>query len=535
VSIQSLRTFISYSRKNKEFVEKLVAKLQNRCTLWWDQRLTPAEIWWSTILDEIERCDCFVLILTQAYTASVFCLTELEYAQKLGKPILSVVPDRTVKFPPGMGHSQAAFIEGFSVSEAFGEIIAGISGLKSDQYIRPDGTVPRPPEPTPTGQVQLTDLYADAAEAEAAGNDSLAERFYEQVTKLADGVLHQLASERLAALQQARSRRANYENILRLAANPKTLNHAVDLWTVYVYKYGNEYDPQGFAWDVRFNRGSPTAPIYVASLGPEIQILSFTPGLREPQAGDWRIHEHDVSQVYVPTGSFMMGSNDGYSAEEPLHTITITNPFWLDLTPVTNEAYEQFINDGGYQTETWWTPGGWQWVQDYRIVGPFNTPPFADPKQPRVGVAWFAAYGYAKWRGGRLPTEAEWEWAARGPENRIYPWGNSFDAKLGIYNENSKGKSATVGKGIRTAGASWVGALDMSGNVWEWCSSLHKPYPYKEDDGRESISNASDPRVARSGSWLGNQGDARAACRNLNNPAEGSMNIGFRVVAPVLG
>src|SRR5579859_5030469 len=158
MSWQSRRVFISYNRKDKDFVEKLASKLQNRCPVWWDQRLTPGEIWWATILDEIERCDCFVMVLTNPYNGSVFCRTELEYAQDLGKPILPLVPDRGVKFPPRVGHSQAAFIEGFVVSEAYGEIISGLSDLKPEQYAKPDGSVPRPLEPTPIAQEEFTSL-----------------------------------------------------------------------------------------------------------------------------------------------------------------------------------------------------------------------------------------------------------------------------------------------------------------------------------------------------------------------------------------
>jgi len=338
------------------------------------------------------------------------------------------------------------------------------------------------------------------------------------------------ARKRLAALEKARQCRADYENIVQLAASPVTLDRAIDLWAEYIIQCGPEYDPQGFGGDSRFNTETFISPLAVGPLGPEVENL---PTLPTPHAGDRGIDLYGTAYVvYVPTGNFLMGSSDGYSAEEPIHPITIANPFWIDLTPVTNEAFDQFINNGGYKAKDLWTEAGWRWVQDNRITGPHNNTNFTDPKQPRVGVSWFEAYAYAKWRGGRLPSEAEWEWAARGPENRVYPWGNTFDAKRGIYMENSGKKSAVVGDEIRTVGASWVGALDMSGNVWEWCSSCLKPYPYLESDGRENLDDADSPRIARGGSCLGNAGDARSACRGNDRPNARSANFGFRVVTP---
>ncbi len=268
----------------------------------------------------------------------------------------------------------------------------------------------------------------------------------------------------------------------------------------------------------------------------------------EPAPGTHMTDEKGVTMVYVPAGKFLMGSTQlqvdeafeqakkEYSSAEknlfteemPQHKQVIQHPFWLDLTPVTNESYARFVAEGGYRTRELWTPGGWKWVQDNKRDGANNSDGFTDPQQPRVGVTWFESYAYSCWRDGRLPTEAEWEWAARGPENRIYPWGNAFVSDYVVWRETSGGATAIVGDGIRSKGASWVGALDMSGNVWEWCSSLYKSYPYNESDGRESNEDPNNPRVLRGGSWFYFTFVARAAFRFWRYPVVEYNDRGFR-------
>jgi formylglycine-generating enzyme required for sulfatase activity len=150
-----------------------------------------------------------------------------------------------------------------------------------------------------------------------------------------------------------------------------------------------------------------------------------------------------------------------------------------------------------------------------------------------VNVAWHDAIAYCRWLSGktgktyRLSTEAEWEKAARGTDGREYPWGDKFDPSK--CNTREGGVGTTTPVGTYPDGASPYGALDMAGNVWEWCQSLYKPYPYRLKDGCEDT-EADGGRVFRGGSWYFGAGHARCACRDWLDPVDFPGSLGFRVV-----
>jgi eukaryotic-like serine/threonine-protein kinase len=226
----------------------------------------------------------------------------------------------------------------------------------------------------------------------------------------------------------------------------------------------------------------------------------------------------NVAMRLVPAGEFTMGSdNTGDVSSRPAHSITL-DAFYIDKYEVTNEMYDACV----YAVECR-KP---QQLGSVKQSTYFANTVFAN--YPVIYVDWKMANAYCKWRGARLPTEAEWEKAARGTDERIYPWGND---ELDCSFANSAGCTGdTAPVDQYEKGISPYGIFGMSGNVWEWTSSLFKPYPYDATDGRENP-DVLDQRIARGGSWHvfgGNNGNVRADTRFALDPGYYGAYVGFR-------
>jgi formylglycine-generating enzyme required for sulfatase activity len=217
----------------------------------------------------------------------------------------------------------------------------------------------------------------------------------------------------------------------------------------------------------------------------------------------------NIKMRLIPEGTFEMGSNTG--DELPIHTINLSN-YYLDIYEVTNLRYRKCVEAS-------------ECTEPVNILRYANT---AYDYSPVVYVDWFQAKAYCEWRGGRLPTEAEWEKAARGTDGRTYPWGENVDC----FRANYAGCVADVViVGSYLSGVSPYGIHDMAGNVWEWTSDW-----YREDYYSDSNTGASNPqgpldgdfRVVRGGAWNDDVIHVRSANRSMYNPVGSNHGLGFR-------
>lgn len=259
-------------------------------------------------------------------------------------------------------------------------------------------------------------------------------------------------------------------------------------------------------------------------------------------------------KVLIPAGEFLMGSYDdglSFDDEQPQRKVFVS-AYWIDRYEITNARYKQFVDATGHPAPTHIKPQFTLW---------FHNVPFPGSEQhPVVNVTWNDAVAYCKWRGQRLPTEAEWEKAARGTDSRRYPWGNEWDftkANSASYWANRtiefkdrsewkafwmegdgahisqerglRGEVLTMPVGSFPNGASPYGLFDMAGNASEWVMDWYEPYSYLN----ASLSDPQGPngqllKVVRGGSWLKPARSLRTTHRDYGYPSDSASGIGFR-------
>ena len=283
-------------------------------------------------------------------------------------------------------------------------------------------------------------------------------------------------------------------------------------------------------------------------------LLSATPNASStpfnipdsPILGDtWTRPTDGETMVYVPGGKSLMGSSisqaqnaweecqklygkdscgeEGlYMDETPQHFVTLSS-FWLDRTEISHSQYMLCVANGVCE------------VPNYASIMPFNL-----GDHPVVGVSWENAMTYCAWAGAKLPSEAQWEYAARGEPGLMYSWGNDFDGNLLNYcdakcaesyhaNDFNDGFPETAPVDIYQAGASWNGALNLNGNVCEWVNDWFGPYNSSEQADPTGPSSGT-YKVVRGGSWINDLLGVRSTNRSFPDPSERSKIVGFRCV-----
>ncbi|MEW6029332.1 MAG: SUMF1/EgtB/PvdO family nonheme iron enzyme [Chloroflexota bacterium] len=316
---------------------------------------------------------------------------------------------------------------------------------------------------------------------------------------------------------------------------------------------------------------------------PRIGVRArFNIGLALGSLGDPRFTLNEPALCPVPAGIFRIGTSEEeaellkaqnmtvYEDEQPSHPVFVSE-FSIGKYPVTNFEYAAFYDAKGYENPDYWSEDGWNWrtgkwtpnllfIEDENLRKNYeewlagrpvelrDRPFFWDdsqwnaPNLPVVGVSWFEAEAYCKWlnhvtgKPYRLPTEAEWEKAARGPKNFLWSWGNEWNGTLcnNADKETEEKLNRTSPVGMYPDGAGEYGTLDMMGNVWEWCADWYDDELYqkrKEGETKDPLGpNSGSVRVLRGGSWYSIRNGCRCSVRYRYLPVNFSNDVGFRVV-----
>jgi len=296
--------------------------------------------------------------------------------------------------------------------------------------------------------------------------------------------------------------------------------------------------------------------------GPEIAPMTrVSAGRLLGKLGDPRIEVLDPSKIQwcrIPAGHFYMGSDEkdtlALGNERPIQQISIPYDYFVSRYPITNAQFGEFVNAGGYKSSRYWEEanqiGFWRhgFLKGYHDDRPRDRPvdygePSTLPNHPVVGASWYEAMAFVRWLQGHLkrssivpsgyevclPSEAEWERAARGTDGRIYPWGNDYECN------NTNGPILGVGTsssvGCFRDGMGPGGSEDMSGNVWEWTRSLYYEYPYRTEFRDEWARHgpAGLLIVLRGGSFGDNSRNVRCAARFRYGAVLRGRDLGFRV------
>jgi formylglycine-generating enzyme required for sulfatase activity len=273
----------------------------------------------------------------------------------------------------------------------------------------------------------------------------------------------------------------------------------------------------------------PTPAPMLSETRPPVTVRTPEPGQVQPATWQGPIH---FDWVTIPAGSFLMGSNprrdkDALEDEQPQHRVYLPE-YCIARVPVTLKQFVDFVEATDYRTEAERADSEFTWYQPRGRGSDAR----GKAQHPVTWISWRDAQEFCRWAKVCLPSEAEWEKAARGTDGKIYPWGNQPPPTAQLCNSsNWVGDTTPVGRYPK--GASPFGVLDMAGNVWEWTSTLYSPYPYKANDGREDAGSAL-RRVLRGGSYDLNAGNVRCAVRYWDLPDSRNGGIGFRVVvAPI--
>jgi sulfatase modifying factor 1 len=529
------KLFISYRSLDSIKVNPLVGRLASLIDsekkplyqLWQDKKdIVSGEDWWKAILAGIDDCDVFIFMVSRESVKNKHCRAEIKYARDVNRPILPVVLEGE------WSHDQARTKDDINYWEDVpkeiiqpntqflfdnnGNAIDGIQKSvnrflqeRAHGYWKPRKPMPHP---LPESEVGVDGLYQQAVDAALRKNFQDAIYLFDRVGRWDSRYLPY--TERWINVLQLYE---HYSEAFRAKDTPPAILQAY--WSDYEDLFADKllktfYDPDNWAADSRLEPQirKLMQSLNAARMFQGKQNREWKPIIQKLGDIDPASPLPDLELCLVPVGKFTMGSNQHHENERAAHVQEINQAYWIGRYPITNAQ--------------------WRVAVEAQIVdAPKNTLWYKDAEMadaPVVYVDWFQSEKFARWLNCSLPTEVLWEYAARGVEGWSYPWGNDWDnGNRIVWLENSNGKPNSVMS--KPEGASWVGALHLCGNIWEWQLSEYRGYPYQSEE-RRTIKFSALERSLRGSSWGDYGSDIfRAAFRHRNHPQEWGYAEGLRI------
>jgi len=552
------QVFISYSRKDIEFVERLVGDLQSAgFTAWYDlSGLEGGTQWGTEIQNAIENSQYFLVVVSPNSLNSKWMQREFLFAESCD---LKVIPLQYLpcRLPMWLLDLQLIDLQGRNYDSNFERLLKAL------------GWQPKAAEPQDQAKMDAESKDREFQQEKERKNKDEEQRRKLGIKAKKEGE----AAERQARQeQQARAKAEEQghrqaEKEQRRAANRSRRADAWQKWKPRLPRLAGlgvlgilliaaailapgilgrmQANPQPTSSPAYGTASTSTHPTAVNTLEATVPTLTpataatFTPALAI--GSTWIRPADGMEMVYVPEGNFMMGAPDdiGLDSEHPQHTVNL-DAFWMDQTEVTNAMVAACVQAGickpPSSSYTFYTNKfvkfDWQstiegYMDYYGIIEYMN--------YPVIYVSWYDARKYCEWAGARLPTEAEWEKAARGTDGRASPWGSVFGERFyGIIGNFSHGCCCFDCVDHPTdvdsfpSGASSYGALNMVGNVWEWVNDWYSSTYYSQSpENNPTGPSSGDSRVMRGSSWF-REGVLFSIPRAGEDPAKTSTDIGFR-------
>ncbi len=523
-----MNLFISYSRDDKAWTDEFWHKLRDENhDMWIDQRLVGANTWWATILEHIEACDCFLIIVTPHALDSVFCQAELDYALALNKPVLPLMLKPCDSLAV-LGEIPYVDISGdIAMDQALLRVIRALHEinlhLESGKYSARQAERSPIPRPEPGQPEHSLAVFAVAEEAAAEGNLMQAKILYQQIADAHPDGLGVAAQKRLSEIYFQENRAHSHPQAVR--QTPKSdaeyqseaLSERLSQTEISAMLPQIQPAPPPNIQRLLDTITNPNVmPAERASIGDELAAL----GDPRPGVGLRKDGLPDIDWVEIPAGEFI------YQDGEPFTVPT----FYIARYPVTWLQFQAFIDDpDGYANREWWR------ALMHREVAPVDAR-WAIANRPRERVSWYQAIAFSRWLSAKLgydislPTEQQWEKAARGTDGCIYPWGYGYVSGYANINETYKDYRVgaaylgqTTAVGIYPQSMSPYGILDMCGNIWEWCMTEYL------SQKNHNLSNTN-TRTVRGGSFIDGLHFSRTDVRLPCVPGFLDSSVGFRLV-----